>query len=228
MPTEGLMESNLSFPDPLFEMGPTDFLDSSAHGVFTANANGDISWNLGASLAATYAGVATPLRKKLRFATPALDQEQFGTAAAQPGPSAVANTSGPLSLKPGFPPLLGAQMPTMGAIQVGPIAKGFQIDSIDVCYQFLAVNGALAQFGLYLNKIVNGAANAPVAVVALGVNGLSTNFTANPVVTNIVNPAPSMIVTPDTFITAMVNQTTAAAASAKFWGLEIYGHINYN
>ena len=225
--TEGRWEGNTSFPDSLGEWGMGDFIDTSTHAVATLNANGDASYNLASTLAGTFVTIINPMRRAGVYAS-AYDQQQFGTAAGVAGPSSVAGTSGPLALKPGFPPLTAAQLPTLGAIQTGPIPKGFQIDSVDVCYQVSTVNASLAQFGLYTNQIKNGVANSPTALVALGTNGLATAFNANPYVKNIVNPSPAMIVTPDTFIVVQVNLTAGSGGTIKFWGIEVYGHFNYN
>ena len=129
--SEGRFEGNTSYPDLQFFLGFDDFIDTSAHAVNATQGAGLASQTLAASLAATLFSNVEPWLRTGVYAS-SYDQEQLGTAAGVAGPSLVANTSGPLALPPGIPPILAAGLATLGNLQRGPVPKGMQIDSIDV------------------------------------------------------------------------------------------------
>jgi hypothetical protein len=157
------------------------------------------------------------------------DQNQFGTAAAVPGPSAVAGTSGPLGTYAGYPPIPGAQMNTVGLPVTGAPAKGIQINSIDVIYQVLAVAASAATIGLTKTSFVNLAAPVVTNIIALGANGLPTVIGAQPQVTTVAVASPSMIVaSSDLQVLLNVNLTAGSGGTINFYGAVIRCSYNFN
>jgi hypothetical protein len=168
------------------------------------------------------------------YATPAGSQEQFGTAAALPGPTTVANTGSPLGLLPGYPPILAANMATVGGtiggagIQRGPVAKGIQINSIDVIYQVLTVAAAAATVGLTKTAFANLVAPVVTNLIALGANGLPTAIGAQPQDTSVVVASPAMIIpSTDTEVILNVNLTAGAGGTINFYGVAVNCSFNF-
>lgn len=168
------------------------------------------------------------------YATPAYDQEQFGTAASQPGPSAVPNTSGPLAIPgsgtpnfQGFPPTPQSLLATLAGPALGAEAKGIQIDSVDVIYQVLTDATAVAAT-IGLTSTVFGNLVAPVVtnLITLGNNGLPVIIGAQPQVTNVPVATPAMIVGADTDVLLNINLTGGTAGTIKFYGAVIKAHFN--
>lgn len=203
-----------------------------------------------AGLATTPASVATPgvifqtvpagdasifianLKQFLRepvYADPGYDQEQFGTAAAQPGPSLVSGTGGPLQLPQGQPPMTSSKLATVSGNYVsGPAKKGLQIDSVDVIYQVLAdATAVAATMGLTATNFANLVAPAVTNLIALAANGLPVIIGAQPQVTNVLVPTPGFVVGADTEILLNINLTGGTAGTIKFFGAVIKGHFNF-
>lgn len=154
-------------------------------------------------------------------------QEQFGTAASVPGPSAVANTSDPLAIT-GIPPITNLQMPTVKGAQTGYIPKGLQINWIDVIYQVLGVNLTSVTYELSKTIFKNAVAPAVTALVALAANGLTTAVAAQPTRTRITPATPVFSVDDGTELISNLNFVTPAGSTVKFYGI-IYGvSFNYN
>ena len=164
------------------------------------------------------------------YATPAYDQEQFGTAAAQPGPSAVAGTGGPLQLPVGQPPMLASQMATVsGSYVSGPPKKGLQINSVDVIYQVLTdATAVAATIGLTATVFKNLTAPVVTNLIALAANGLPVVIGAQPQVTNVAVASPGFIVGQDTEIILNINLTGGSAGTIKFYGAVVKGNYNFN
>lgn len=164
------------------------------------------------------------------------DQEQFGTAASVPGPSTVANTSGPLALPgsgspnyQGFPPIPSASMATLAGPATGPTPKGIQIDSVDVIYQVLAdATAVAATIGLTKTVFANLLAPVVTNLIALGNNGLPVVIGAQPQVTNVAVTTPAMIVAADTDVLLNINLTGGTAGTIKFYGAVVKAHYNFN
>jgi hypothetical protein len=158
----------------------------------------------------------------------AVDQEQFGTAAGVAGPTTVANTSGPLALLPGIPPILAANMATLGHAQNGPISKGMQIDSIDVIYTVAGLAAAVATVGLTTTTFANATAPVVTNLITLGANGLPTAVQATPYVKSVAVATPAMLVTTDTEVVANVNFTGGATGTVDFYGIVVHCSFNFN
>lgn len=156
------------------------------------------------------------------------DQEQFGTAAAVPGPSLISNTGGPLQLYKGQPPVTSAKLATVsGSYVPGPAIKGIQLDSVDVIYQVLTVTAALAQIGVTSTKFVGGSAPAATALLALGANSLPTAIAAQPQVTNVPITAPTYIAGLDTQYLINLKLTAGAGGTISVFGIVPKFHYNF-
>jgi hypothetical protein len=226
--SEGRFEGNTSFPDMQFFIGFDDFQDTSAHAVYASQGAGLISQTLAQSLVCTlFANVGPYLRTGV-YATTAYDQEQYGTAASVPGPSAVANTSGPLATLPVYSPIVAASMATLGGIQRGPIPKGIQFDSVDVIYTVVGAALSAATIGLTNTVFANNVAPVVSNLITLGANGLPTLTQAQPYVKNVAVTTPAMIVTPDSEVVLNLNFTTQGSGSLLIYGVVFHCHYNFN
>jgi len=123
-------------------------------------------------------------------------QEQFGTAALQPGPSSVANTSDPLNLI-GMPPVKKSNLATLTGGSNGFVSKGYQVNYIDVIYQVNTNPLTSINIGITKNKFVNNQPVAASVILAYGVNGLQTAVQANPYVTRVTPTNISFVVDSD-------------------------------
>lgn len=216
-------------------IGADQFIDFAAVATLpAAPAAGLLFKTVGNNAAAKFFACLSLLLRSGQFASAAYSQSQFGTAAAQPGPSSVAGTSGPLALNPGFPPITAANMSTVGgtigaAPMTGPIPKGIQINSVDVVYQVLGLAAAVATIGLTRTKFANLAAPVVSNIVALGANGLPTVIGAQPQVTTVAVTTPAMIVpVGDVEVILNVNLTGGATGTVNFYGVNLNCSFNFN
>ena len=225
--TEGRWEGNTSFPDLQIFVDTTWFNNIGGTSTIATDGAGSLYAALGNSaVGAWYANLALFLRTGVLASS--YDQEQFGTAAGVAGPTTVANTSGPLALPPGIPPILAANLPTLGNAQRGPIPKGMQIDSVDVIYTVTGAALTGATIGLTKTVFANNTAPVVTNLIALGANGLPTAVQAQPYVTNVAVGTPAMITSADAEVVLNVNLTTQAAGSAVFYGVVFHCHYNFN
>jgi hypothetical protein len=180
------------------------------------------------AVGAFYANTALLLRTGV-YATPSLTQSQFGTSLSLPGPVAsIPNSSDPEAMPTGYPPWTSNQLPTLGNIRRGPIAKGMQIDSIDVIYTPLTLAAAVATVGLTKTVFKNGVAPVVTNLIALGANGLATTVATQPQVFNVPVATPAMIVDADASLFVNVNLTAGATGTVKFYGVVVHAHYNFN
>jgi len=208
-------------------VGACEFKDSAGLATFAAAA-GLLSLNLAATQAGTFfADVTAFLRRTGMLATPTNAQNQFGTAAAQPGPSSVAGTSGPLALSGGgFPPLTGANLPTVKGPVTGATSKGLQLNSIDVIYSNTVANLGVATIGVQKTKFADTTAPVVADILALAANGLPVAFQATPHVKNVAIASPAMLTDTQSEVTVNVNLTAGAGSTVKFYGVNL--HLSYN
>lgn len=235
--TDGRWTSGTPFPDLQIFLGATRFKDAAGLATFpnTIATPGLYYQIVPAGGACIFVSdIAELLLRSGVYATPAYDQEQFGTAASQPGPSSVAGTSGPLAL-PGsgspnyqsFPPIPSASMATLAGPVTGPTPKGIQIDSVDVIYQVLAdATAVAATIGLTKTNFANLVAPVVTNLIALGAHGLPVVIGAQPQVTNVAVTTPAMIVASDTEVLLNINLTGGTAGTIKFYGAVIKAHYN--
>lgn len=236
--TQGRWTAKTPFPDAQFFIGADEFKDLSGNATLpsTVATPGVLFQTVGAGKACIFVkSLSELLLRSGVLASPQYDQEQFGTAASQPGPSAVANTSGPLAepnptspYYQGFPPTPSTSLPTLAGAVAGAQPKGIQIDSVDVIYQVLTdATAVAATIGLTKTVFANGADPAVTNLIALGANGLPTAIAAHPVTTNVPVPTPAMIVAADTDVLLNINLTGGTAGTIKFFGAVIKAHYNF-
>jgi len=228
MPTDGWLTQDMPFPDQEVFIGASEFKDLAALGTFASAGAGLLTLNLSAAQAGNFFVNVAPLLKRTGvLATPSTFQQQYGTAASQPGPSSVANTSDAEGMT-GFPPYTTAQLPTLVGPLTGAKAKGIQINSVDLIYAIAAVNASLAQVGLTRTVFVDNVAPAVTNIIALGANGMPVAFRANPYVFNVPVAAPAMITAKETSVILNVKLTAGAAATAQFYGAVLKCSFNFN
>lgn len=235
--TDGRWTNGTPFPDLQQFIGALKFKDLAGLATTPASvATPGLIWQLvpAGDASIFIVDLAELLLRSGVYATPAYDQEQFGTAAAAPGPSLVAGTSGPLALPgsgspnfQGFPPIPSAAMATLAGPVSGPSQKGIQIDSVDVIYQVLAdATAVAATIGLTKTNFANLAAPVVTNLIALGANGLPVVIGAQPQVKNVPVTTPAMIVASDTEVLLNINLTGGTAGTIKFFGAVIKAHFN--
>jgi hypothetical protein len=236
--TEGRWTGKTSFPDLQLFYGADQFLDVSTLSTVAATIGtaGVLFKTVGVGAAAIFvSSLPGLLLRSGVYATPQYDQEQYGTKASVPGPTAVANTSEPLALPnpatpyfQGFPPTPGSSMATLAGAASGPQPKGIQIDSVTPIYQVLAdATAVAATIGLTKSVFANGAEPAVTNLIALGANGLPTAIAAHPVATVVAVGSPAMIVAANTEMLLNINLTGGTAGTIKFFGAVIKAHYNF-
>ena len=229
--TDGRWTSGTSFPGFELFVSALEFIDMAGVATIpsTIATPGLVFKTVGSGAAAIFAAGLKQFLREPVYATPAYDQEQFGTAAAQPGPSSVSGTGGPLGLPQGQPPMLSSQLATVSGNYVsGPSKKGLQIDSVDVIYQVLTdATAVAATIGMSYTNFANLVAPAVTTLITLGANGLPVVIGAQPQVKNVAVASPAMIVGSDTEIILNINLTGGTAGTIKFYGAVVKGHYNF-
>lgn len=226
--TEQFWQSNTAFNDMQIFIDPYHIATLAGAATLTRAGSGLVSLAIAASEACVFEAFFTPKTRTGMYATPALNQQEFGTAAAQPGPSTVPNTSGPLALRPGFPPILAANMATLGNIQRGPIPKGVQINSVDAIYSVAGAALSLATIGVTKTVFANNTAPVVTNLLANAANGLPTAIQAQPYVTNVPLTTVAFITDNDVEPLIELDLTTAAGGTANLYGLVARCSFNYN
>ena len=226
--TDQYWSGDTAFPDLELFIGATEFKDLAAVATFASAGAGLLSLNLATTAAGNFfANITTMFKRTGIFASPAIQQQQFGTAAAQPGPSSVAGTSDPEGIR-GFPPFATNRLPTLVGPQTGVVPKGVQINSVDLLYSLGAVNASLAQVGLTNTNFVDNVAPNVVNLIALGANGMPVAFRAQPYRFNVVVPTPSFPILPDTETVLNVKITAGSGGTAVFYGAVLKASFNFN
>jgi hypothetical protein len=211
-------------------IGTGDFVDTSNNSTITSSGAGNLAFTVAASKSCTFfANLGQILRPlALGYANAGLAQRQFGTAAGVPGPSSVANTSGPSALPAGHPGSVSPYVPaTVAGPTTGVSPKGLQINWVDICYSVTAVNLFGVGIGITNTVFNNGVAPVVTTLLLLGNNGMPLGFQIQP---------RRYRVTPTTiaFLTAdgsqpiiNVNLITNAGGTAAFYGVIVGLSYNY-
>jgi hypothetical protein len=236
--TDGQWIQDTPSTDQEIFVGASEFKDISANSTNGSAGPGLFSMNIAAGKACTFFADITALLKRTgMYASAARDQQQFGTAASQPGPSTVSGTSGPEGIS-GYPPMLAAQMPTISGsltaggastIQIGPVKKGAYPTSVDLIYSVAGGALSVATVGLTDTVFANNVAPAVTNRIALGANGMPTANQANPYTFNV----PTLL-SSQNFATTSKTQTilnvnlTTGAGTAVFYGAVLHCTFNYN
>lgn len=224
--TDGQFTQDTPFADLQIFRGPSDWLDTSSHAVYTQS-GGLYYLHLPATNAATFVTDCMILQRTGIYATPALTQEQFGTAASLPGPTTVAHTSDPEGVV-SYPPFLAAALPTLAGPHTGPVAKGMMLTSVDVIYRVNALAAGTPTFGVTATVFANTTAPVTTNLIASDTNGLQTAVNANPYVINIPVTTPGFIITPDTELLSTFNITGGATGTVDFFGTVAHYSFNFN
>lgn len=201
--------------------------------VWTRAGAGLLSLNGVASATTNLMACVDQLFRTGQLATAAISQEQFGTAALQPGPSSVANTGGPSALPPGFPPWLNSVNPALTGGLKGPIPKGFQVNYIDTILEIDTLALTSATVGLTLTKFAAaGAAAAPIVsnLLALANNGLpvATNTAGQATRTRVIPTLLQFNIADASEMILEYNFVTPATSTFKFYGAVLGVTFNYN
>jgi hypothetical protein len=212
-------------------IGAAHFKDTSTNATYASAGAGLFTLNQAASKASTYFSEISEILRTGMLATAALNQEQFGTAALVPGPSGVANTSGPLALPGGFPPWTNSVNPTVsGNLPASSVGKGIEINWFDVIYDIEAVNLTTATCGLTKTTFSKTAAAPTVTnIVALAANGLPVAYSAGVAQrTRVAVTTPAFVTSDGTEILLNVNLTTPAGGTSLFYGVVVGVSFNFN
>lgn len=226
--TESVWEQNSALTDMQIFVDPYHIFASAGAATLTRDGAGLLNLAVGASQACVFNCFCTPKTRTGMYATAAFNQQQFGTAASVPGPSSVAGTSGPLALRPGFPPIPAASLATLGAFQSGPIPKGIQINSVDVIYTVAGAALTLAQIAVYKTVFANNVAPAVTALLASGAHGLPTATQAQPYVTNVPLTTVAFLTDNDVEPIVELDLTTQVGGSLKLYGIVLRCNFNFN
>ena len=120
-------------------------------------------------------------------------------------------------------------MATLAGPVTGIVAKGIQIDSVDVIYQVLTdATAVAATIGLTKTTFSNLVAPVVTNLIALAAHGLPVVIGAQPQVTNVAVTTPAIIQAADTDVLLNINLTGGTGGTIKFYGAVIKAHYNFN
>jgi len=237
MRTAGLFEQDTPQPDGQIFVGASEFVDITSAGAAVPTSSAAGLFTLDVTTASHAAKFFANLKEMLRtgvYASFANGYTAFGTTGPPPvpGPSAVANTSGPLATQ-GHPPITIANLPTIKGPVNGPLLKGLQINWVDVIYEVDTTALAAATMGLTKTKFpAAGTKAAPVVtnIIALAANGLptATNTAGQATRTRVAVANPAMDVDDGSEIVLNVNLTLGASGTLHFYGAVVGVSFNFN
>lgn len=226
--TDQFWMGDTPFPDMEVFVGASEFKDLAAVATFASAGPGLLTLNLATAAAGNFfANITAALKRTGMYGSTVLNQQQFGTAASQPGPSQVSGTSDPEGVR-GFPPFTANRLPTLVGPQTGPIPKGFQVNSVDVLYTVSTVNAGLAQIGFTNTNFVDNVAPNVVNLIALGANGMPTAFRTNTYRFNVPVPTPAFITALDSSAILNVKLTAGSGGTINFYGCVLKTSFNFN
>lgn len=165
----------------------------------------------------------------------ALGYAAFGTTGPPPvpGPSSVANTSGPSAIL-GHPPTPKASLATITGGVRGAFPKGLQINYVDFIYTVLGAGATSISAGLTQTKFGAAGAGATAAVktdiITFGTNGLPTAVAANPVTTRVNVPAANqtMLTSDENEVLLQFQTVNPAGCTVQFYGAKLGVYYNLN
>jgi hypothetical protein len=225
--TAGIFSQDGFNADGQIFVDPTKFVAGTGTSPLSVDGSGiPVATLVAATAAVLYANLGLLLRTGV-YATPAGTQRQFGTAANQPGPSTVANTSGPLAQQ-GLPPIPAAHLPTIIGGKAGPVAKGFQINWIDLITNNQNVANTLYSSGLFTYPFADKTAAAKTTLLAYAANGLDKTAYAGIRVQRITPTTIAPIITTDTEPVLQVGITPGAVTGTLFYGAVVGVSFNFN
>jgi|SRR5215472_9972748 len=130
----------------------------------------------------------------------------------------------------GFPPFMGANLITLKGPRLVPIAKGMQINSMDLLYTVIGSALSAITVSLLALTYTDQQAYVQTNLIALGQNGLP--LTVTPIGTtavsrkNIPVTNPAMLISPGTDI-QFYTKITTGAGTAKFYGAVLKCSYNF-
>lgn len=227
MRTQGFFEAATPFNDGQIFIGPNLFTSPGVNYNLFIAAGTHYEYAACTSASSSYivTGTVPLLYRTGMFATPNLNQEQFGTAALQPGPSSVSGTSGPSGVI-GYPPFTSANNPIKAGGATGAIPKGIQINWADVIYSPGANPITNASLYVYTTNFVNNA--APVQTALVTSTTLPNAAQTNPYVSRVNAATPGFIVTGDSQLHLQFLFNTGATATLNFYGIVLGVSFNFN
>ena len=208
-------------------LGISEVKDFNGKLTYTLDGNNIPVMNCAVSLSTIpIANIGNMLKRTGVYATPASAQEQFGTGASMPGPTAVANTSDPEGMR-GYPPFTASKLATLVGPQAGPVLKGVLIKSVDVIYS-VPGSGSLTSFtaALYTLNFANGTPIAKTQI--LGTPTFPLAAQANPYVVNVPVTNPAFLTVLDTQAYVQINVSTSATAQLNLYGFVVKCNFNFN
>ena len=229
--TDQYWQGDTPFLDQEIFVGATEFKDLAGVGTFASAGAGLLTLNLATAAAGNFfANVTAALKRTGVFANPAIQQAQFGTSASLPGPvQGLPNTNDPEGIR-GFPPFTAATLPTLVGPRSGTVAKGIQVNSVDILYTLNTVNASLAQIGLTYTNFVDNTAALPTVtnLITLGANGMPTAFRTNLNRFNVPVSTAVMITAFDSELIANVKITAGSGGTVNFYGCVFKCAYNFN
>lgn len=234
--TDGYWNQDTPYTDMEIFVGASEFKDIANLATVASASSGLFTLNLAAGAAGNFcADVTAAIKRTGVYATPALTQEQYGTAASQPGPTLVSGTSDPEGIR-GYPPYLSSTLATLRGPVSGPVPKGVQLNSVDVIYNVTGLAASLAQIGVFATNFVDGVAGNVVNLITLGANGLPTAIRTTVYRFNIPVPtgagavaAPYFMTLSGTELSIQVKLTAGASTGAiSFYGCVCKCSYNFN
>lgn len=226
--TDGMWSQDTPNTDMEIFVGASEFKDIAGLASISSGNPGDLKLTLTTGQAGNLmADVTAAIKRTGVYGNPAIQQQQFGTAASLPGPTAVSGTSDPEGIR-SYPPYKTSQLATLVGPVAGPVVKGIQINSVDTIFQLAAGSLTTAQLALSNTSFTDNTAAATVAtLIAGGANNLPTASRANlyrftlPVGT----PAFTVISGSETLINL---KFTPSGGSLVFYGCVLKCSFNFN
>lgn len=218
--TQSRYQQDLGFSDGYIHIPAPDWISTGAAATLTKNAVADISWNVGASLAAIFdVNVSDGQIARTGFGEDL--QEQFGG-------TGIPASAQPQVYRPDVIPSMstGQQLTPRTALKT----KGFKPLSLKVIYAITGAALSLHTIRVDKTVYVNNVANAITPIIVNGANGLATATQANPYVTTIAFPAAQQIyqITDLAALWIEIAATTIAAGAYRLYGCEMSIEFNLN
>lgn len=227
--TDGMWSQDSPNTDMEIFLGASEFKDQAGVATIASASAGIFTLNLATAAAGNFfANITAAVKRTGVYATPALVQEQYGTAASVPGPTLVTGTSDPEGIR-GYPPYTASKLATLVGPATGPAAKGLQINSVDVIYAINTVAASLAQIGLTVTPFADnvGTFNT-VNLITLGANGMPTAFRANLYKFNIPCTAPFFMTASGSTAVLNIKLTAGSGGTINFYGCVAKCSFNFN
>lgn len=218
----------------IVSLGAPEFSSPTlANTALTLVASGKLAYLIPASATTNLFKAIDQIFRNLSYASISSGMTAFGTTGPPPvpGPSTVANTSGPRGIIVS-PPIPKAQLPTITGPNFGPLPKGIQINSVDFIYQVLGAGATSISVGLTQTSFgaAGAGAVAPTVtnIITLGANGMPLTVAANPVTTRVAITNPVMLSALEAQYLLQFQAVAPAGCTIDFYGAVLNISYNYN